>query len=418
MRRTAVASAFFTKCPVKMNRSGWKTTLFLVTVALALVANAQAGAKFKILHAFGRDEGGLYDSLVIDHAGNLYGTERGGGTYGYGAVFELTRGSQGRWTESVLHSFNCKERAGCIPEAGLVLDVAGNLYGRTSTHVFELKPSSGGWKLSVLYDHGGPSNLLLDQAGNLYAPLGPGKYDLGGIGELVKGEDWKENWLYSFCPQKPCVDGWGPSAGVTWGPTGSLYGTTVYGGDSPYCGNVGCGVVYELTPEKTGSWKETVLHSFPATKNDGSKLYDGIILDKSGNLYGATSQGGSSTNCGVIFKLSPKADGKWDETILYDFPKPAEGCSANTLAFDKKGNLWGTAQGGTGTQCAGGCGVVFKMTPAAKGKWKYSVVHNFAGTDGAIPAAAVIFDKHGNLYGTTELGGPGHSVGVVFEITP
>ena len=160
-----------------------------------------------------------------------------------------------------------------------------------------------------------------------------------------------------------------------------------------------------------------MLHSFPAFNSDGSVLYDGVVVDKAGNLYGATAQGGSSTNCGVIFKLSPKADGKWDETILYDFPKPTEGCGSSTLTFDKKGNLWGTAGGGTG-ECNGGCGVVFKMTPAAKGKWKYSVVHDFTGTDGAYPAAAVVFDQHGNLYGTTELGGPGHSVGVVFEITP
>jgi uncharacterized repeat protein (TIGR03803 family) len=317
----------------------------------------------------------------------------------------------------VLHSFNCKDEEGCVPEAGLALDAAGDLYGRTTSSVsgfgsvFELKPSSGGWRLSVLYDHGGPSNLLLDQAGNLYGTLGPGKYDSGAVGELVRDQGWKEHWLYSFCPQYPCVDGAEPFAGVKWGQDGSLYGTTISGG------SVGYGVVFQLTPQPGGTWQETLLHSFPATKNDGEKLYDGVVLDKAGNLYGATYQGGS-TNCGVIFKLSPKADGKWDEAILYDFPNTAEGCIANTLTFDRKGNLWGTAEsGGTGQPC-GGCGVVFEMTPAAKGKWKYSVVHDFTGTDGAYPAAAVIFDKQGNLYGTTELGGPGHSVGVVFEITP
>jgi uncharacterized repeat protein (TIGR03803 family) len=242
-----------------------------------------------------------------------------------------------------------------------------------------------------------------------------GQYGQGAISELVKAQGWKENLVYSFCPQQPCVDGSGPFAGVTWGPAGNLYGTTPYGGKSAYCGNPGC-VVFELKPRKDGSWKETVLHSFPATKSDGSVLYDGVILDKAGNLYGATYQGGS-TNCGVIFKLTRKADGKWGESVLYDFPKPAEGCGSSTLTFDKKGNLWGTAAGGTG-QCNGGCGVVLKMTPSAEGKWKYSVVHYFAGDDGAYPDAAVVFDKHGNLYGTTELGGPGNSVGVVFEITP
>jgi uncharacterized repeat protein (TIGR03803 family) len=398
---------------VKTKRSGSRRVWFLALVALSLTGNAWAGPKYKVLHAFGagKDGAGLYDSLALDSKGNLYGTTRGGGTYGYGTAFEVTPQRNGKWTETIIHNFNCKERAGCIPEAGLVLDAAGNLYGRTSTHVFELKPSSGGWKLSVLYDHGGPSNLLLDRVGNLYGPLGPGKYDSGVIGELAKREDWKDRWLYSFCPQYPCVDGAEPFAGVTRAADGSLYGTTLSGGSEGY------GVVFELAPQPGGTWQETVLHSFPASKNDGAKLYDGVVLDKSGNLYGATSQGGSSTNCGVIFKLSPKADGKWDETILYDFPNMAEGCSANTLTFDKNGNLWGTAQGGTGCK-DGGCGVVFKMMPDARGKWKYNVVHNFNDSDGAVPAAAVIFDKHGNLYGTTELGGPGHSVGVVFEITP
>ena len=118
----------------------------------------------------------------------------------------------------------------------------------------------------------------------------------------------------------------------------------------------------------------------------------------------------------MIFKLTPKANGTWEETILHDFTKLSEGCSANTLTFDAKGNLWGTAQGGTGCK-DGGCGVVFEMTPGAEGKWHYSVVHNFDDSDGAVPAAAVIFDKQGNLYGTTELGGSG-GFGVVFEITP
>ena len=398
-------------------RLGSTTILTHFFLALALVSSAQAGAKFKVLHAFGvgKDGAGLYGSLAVDSEGSLYGTTSGGGQYGDGTVFELRPQRDGKWTETMIHSFNCKERVGCIPAAGLVFDAAGSLYGKTSTHVFELKPSSGGWALSVLYDHGGPSNLLLDHAQNLYAPMGPGEYGLGAVNELVRSKGWKEASLYSFCPKRPCVDGWSPFAGVTWGSAGSLYGTTQYGGDSRYCGNTGCGVVYQLTPDETGSWKETVLHSFPAFKGDGSVLYDGVILDTSGNVYGATYQGGS-IDCGVIFKLTPKANGTWEETILHDFTKLSEGCSANTLTFDAKGNLWGTAQGGTGCK-DGGCGVVFEMTPGAEGKWHYSVVHNFDDSDGAVPAAAVIFDKQGNLYGTTELGGSG-GFGVVFEITP
>jgi uncharacterized repeat protein (TIGR03803 family) len=283
--------------------------------------------------------------------------------------------------------------------------------------VFELRFVSNDWNLSVIHDHGERgATLIFDHTGNLYGPIGSAaQYGKSAISKLTRNKGWKETWLYSFCPHEPCVDGWDPFAGVTWGPGGDLYGTTLYGGNSPYCGNTGCGVVYKLTPQSSGSWKETVLHSFPATKSDGSVLYDGVALDKSGNVYGATYQGGSA-NCGVIFKLSRQADGTWNETILHDYANLADGCSANTLTFDKLGNLWGTAQGGTGCK-DGGCGVVFKMTPDAKGNWKYSVVHSFDGIDGDVPAAAVIFDKHGNLYGTTELGGCGSCMGVVFEIT-
>jgi uncharacterized repeat protein (TIGR03803 family) len=415
---------------VKENHSAGKR-LLLALAALALASSASAAPKFKVVHAFDSDKNdgaGLYGSLVFDSKGNLYGTTADGGTYGYGTVFELTPQVDGKWSEAIIHSFNCKDKEGCVPEDGLVFDPAGSLYGMTTTggtefgSVFELKPGSQGWNLSVLHDRGSRgANLILDQVGNLYGPIGGhGVNGLGAISELVRGEGWKENWLYSFCAQKDqkglCLDGNGPFAGVTWGPARSLYGTTLYGGNSPYCGNTGCGVVYELKLEKSGSWRETVLHSFPAFQGDGSVLYDGVALDRSGNIYGATTQGGS-TGCGVIFKLSRKANGKWDESLLHDFTKRAEGCGANPLAFDKHGNLWGTAQGGTGKQCADGCGVVFKLMPA-KGKWKYSVVHDFTGSDGAVPAAAVIFDKHGNLYGTTELGGGGRSVGVVFEITP
>lgn len=389
--------------------------LLLIAVALALAGNAWAGPKYKLLHAFDmgqHDGGGLWGSLVLDANGDLYGTAAGGGTYGYGIVFELTPQSSGHWTENILHNFNCKVE-GCIPSAGLVFDPAGNLYGMTNTDVFELERGSDGWNLTVLHGGGGPVNLVLDEPGNIYGPMGVGEYGQGAISELVKDQNWTEDWLYSFCSKSnskhDCLGGWDAFAGVTWGPGGSLYGTTKYGGNSPYndpnCGKVGCGVVYELTPQSDGRWKETVLHSFPAYKDDGAVLSDSVILDKEGNLYGATSQGGS-TNCGVIFELSPQGNSKWKETILHE-------CGSNTLTFDAKGNLWGTAGGGKY-----GCGVVFELSPQNSGKWKYNVVHQFNGTDGALPASAVIFDKQGNLYGTTVLGGPGHSVGVVFEITP
>ena len=405
-------------------RSARQRILLFVALALAFAPGAWAAPKYRVLHAFGtgKDGGGLFSGLILDSNGNLYGVTRGGGGQGCngtgcGTVFELSPGRDGSWAETILYAFSGK-KDGAFPMAGLARDSAGSVYGMTTSAgsgglgtVFELRRGPGGWNLTVLEDGGGFATLDLDRVGNLYGPLGIGAYGEGAVSELLKGQNWKESWLYSFCPQKPCVDGWGAFAGVTWGPKGVLYGTTVYGGNSPYCGNVGCGVVYELKPQSKGSWKETVLHSFPAFKGDGSKLYYGVTLDKRGNLYGATYQGGS-IDCGVIFKLTRKAGGQWEETVLHDFTKLSEGCISNNLAFDKHGNLWGTTE--SGGNC---CGVVFKLALGSKGKWNYSVVHQFNGSDGAQPAAGVIFDKKGNLYGTTQLGGPGGG-GVVFEITP
>jgi len=403
------------------NRAGIMRGTLLAAVVLALASAAQAGPRYKILHLFGdgSDGSGPWGSLVFDAKGNAYSTTINGGTYNFGTVFELTPHSNGHWTETVLHDFNCKGNEGCMPNAGVAIDAAGDLYGTAKTTTFELSPGPGGWNLTVLQNEGGPFNLILDQVGNLYGPLGLGEYGQGAISELVTDQNWAEDRLYSFCAKNNskhhCMDGSEPFAGVTWGPEGSLYGTTVRGGTSSldHFGNVGGGVVFQLTPQSDGTWKETVLHSFPAFKTDGSKPYEGVVLDGAGNVYGATSQGGSSTNCGVIFKLAPQGNGKWKETILYDFPRVAGGCGANTLAFDAKGNLWGTAQGGTSSN-----GVVFELTPQQSGKWKYHAVHQFNWKDGSLPGSAVIFDKQGNLYGTTIVGGAPNYGGVAFEITP
>jgi uncharacterized repeat protein (TIGR03803 family) len=389
-----------------------RSVLLLATVTLTMAFAAQAAPKYKILHAFGKgsDGGGVWGSLVFDADGNAYGTTINGGTYNFGTVFELTPHSNGNWTETILHDFSCKGSEGCTPTADLAMDAAGDLYGKTTTTTFELKPGQDSWNLTVLQDEGGPAGLILDQADNLYGPLGLGEYGQGAVSTLVKDQNWTEALLYSFCSKSTrkhdCLDGSDPYAGLTWGPNGNLYGTTVQYGVHGY------GVVFQLTPQTDGTWKETVLHSFPAFDTDGSKPYEGVVLDKAGNVYGATSQGGSSTGCGVIFKLAPQADGKWKETILYDFPKLSQGCIANTMAFDAKGNLWGTAQSGG----ASNNGVVFELTPQQSGKWKYQVVHQFNLKDGSLPGSAVIFDDQGKLYGTTILGGPNYG-GVAFQIT-
>jgi uncharacterized repeat protein (TIGR03803 family) len=395
-----------------------------------LATDAGANPKYKVLHAFGAG-GGLYSSLILDGEGNPYGESWGGGVYNYGTVFELSLSIGGGWRRRVLHSFNWSAD-GNAPSGGLIFDAAGNLYGTTSENgahgqgaAFELSPASKGeWAETKLYSFGsdhdgaGPrSGLISDVSGNLYGTTyGGGEYGEGTVFELTpEAHGWAETILYGFCANiNPCVDGDAPYAGLTWDTVGNLYGTTELGGKG-----VGgdWGTVFELEHTSTG-WRHLLLHSFPGFQGDGKVVYAGVIFDRSGNLYGATNSGGACNTCGTVFKLTRGTDGRWKESVLYNFPKPYDGSSPGaSLVFDKAGNLYGTAATGGNNACANGCGVVFKLTPGAGGKWTYSVVHRFDFQDGANPAAALILDNKGNLYGTTTIGGAG-GYGVVFEITP
>jgi len=392
-----------------------ETAMAVLATAALLAGTAGAATKYKVLHAFtgGSDGGGLYGGVALDAKDNLNGVTRGG-TYGYGTVFRLSPGQSGRWVETVLHSFcadfpHCQD--GDLPVAGLAVDKAGNLYGTTTTTTFELSPAPfgpNGWSFQVIYDSGS-DGLLLDTAGNLYGAWGPGKYGKGDVFELSPGsKGWTETYLYSFCPTS-CLDGDEPTSPLTWDASGNLYGATEGGGK----GNLG--VVFQLEHTSSG-WKEHVLHNFPTSPTDGYDPDGGLTLDQKGNVYGTASQGGSKGN-GTVFQLTRGADGRWKETILYNFPHAFNnggGADAGVI-FDRAGNLYGTTPGGGDPNCQ--CGVVFKMTPGANGKWTYSVLHRFIGTDGFDPEAGLTLDSKGNIYGTTVAGGAG-GAGVVFEITP
>jgi uncharacterized repeat protein (TIGR03803 family) len=295
--------------------------------------------------------------LIFDPAGHLYGTTLQGGPDDNGVVFELAR-DQHDWMETVLHAGGSW--------ANVIRDQVGNLYGTTETTVFELRPDSHGWRKTI---------------------------------------------LHTFCSKRNCMDGADAFAGVIFGADGSLYGTTAAGGAYK------AGTVYEVQ-HTTNGWKEHVLHSFPASQSDGSQPSSGVVFDHSGNLYGTTSIGGGTGcegGCGIVYQLTPSADGRWTESILYNFGNGKNGQTPEGgVIIDKAGNLYGvTAFGGTGCEC----GVVYKLTKQSSGKWKYTILHSFTGQDGAQPAASLIFDDKGNLYGTTAAGGEG-GAGVVFELTP
>jgi uncharacterized repeat protein (TIGR03803 family) len=410
-------------------------------VLTVTVAPAWAASTYKVLHRFaGTDGRNPAASLVFDGAGNLYGTTGGGGgSQECGTVFKLAPAGNGKWTRSVLHYFGVG-KYGCGPVAGVILDTAGNLYGTTSSAgasgggtVFKLAADGNGqWTQTVLHSFSGAdgaeshAGLIFDNAGNLYGTTeAGGAFGEGTVFQLTRGTNgqWTETLLYSFCSASNCSDGAQPLAGVVFDAAGNLYGTTSVGGDTRFCSGEGCGTVFQLTPGSNGKWTETVLHSFNLA--DGSDPRASLILDKSGNLYGTTigidAPPSCSEGCGTVFQLSPGAQGQWTENVLYSFCsvlKCKDGANpAANLAFDGAGNLIGTTT--LGGYC---CGTVFQLSPGANGLWTETTVHLFGtGAGGKIPHAGVIIDGSGNLYGATEEGGTSlcaGGCGVVFEITP
>jgi uncharacterized repeat protein (TIGR03803 family) len=213
-----------------------------------------------------------------------------------------------------------------------------------------------------------------------------------------------------------CANGDVPDSTFSWDANGNLYGTTQWGGNyPPKCPtSAGCGVAFQLARQAGGGWKYHVLHRFAAFSGDGQLPVSGLTPDREGNnIYGTTLQGGNS---GTVFQLSRQKNGQWKETVLYDFPNAAKnGGSPGGLAAGKAGVLYGAASGGGDPTCQ--CGVIFKMTLGSQRKWTYTVLHRFTGKDGALPGASLILDAKGNIYGTTVAGGAG-GYGVVFEITP
>ena len=218
--------------------------------------------------------------------------------------------------------------------------------------------------------------------------------------------------LYNFTNG---TGGEGPVAGVTLDRGGNLYGTASYGGSG------GRGTVYKLTHKSSGSWVFNPLYSF-AGSTDGDEPQARVIFGPNGTLYGTTTFGGA-VGYGTVFNLRPPAGVcksvvcPWTETLLYSFTGHADGAypQYGDVVFDQAGNLYGT----TATEGSHGAGVVYELTPSGGG-WTESVLYNFAGgsKDGGVPYSGVIFDKAGNLYGTTTVGGIGHNLGTVYELTP
>ncbi|MGA3212722.1 MAG: choice-of-anchor tandem repeat GloVer-containing protein, partial [Terriglobales bacterium] len=447
-----------------MLKDRFASALIVLAIMLLLAPAAWGQYIENTLYAFtGSSDGSqpLFGNLIFDAKRNLYGTASFGGdtssancgggdgaaqkkrrkpahasvsdqtTLGCGVIFELTPSTGGAWTETVLYTFT-GGADGSNPQAGLVFDSAGNLYGTTYDGgafgfgtVFELSPATGGtWTLTTLYtftdgDDGAYSYAtpVFDTSGNLYGTAsGGGASGAGVVFQLTPTSvaPWTENVLYAFTGGS---DGGQPETNVIFDSKGNLYGTASSGGSSLD------GVVFELTPASSAPWTESVLYSFSGGA-DGSVPYGNVSFDTSGNLYGTTYYGGNpdcnESGCGVVYELTPTTSVPWTESVLYTFDDTSDGGFPDAgVTFDASGNLYSTAsQGGTSSACDGACfGVVFKLTPASSSPWTESVLYTFTnGTDGNNPLAGVIFDSAGNLYGTTQAGGSGDN-GVVFELS-
>jgi uncharacterized repeat protein (TIGR03803 family) len=361
-----------------------------------------------ILHSFtcGGSDGCIPTSgVVFGPDGNLYGTTQSGGSHGAGVVFRLTLSG----TFTVVHSFNPNNQDGYIPMAGVVFGADGNLYGTTeaggssySGAVYEVNQSG---TESVVHNFSGSDGcspqggMAADSGDNLYGTTSSCGTD--GEGTVFKMNPFLGTFatLYNFTGG---ADGGSPVGNLVLDNGGNLYGMTNGGGAN------GFGTVFEVTSSGT----EIVLHSFNADGEDGFYPNAGVVLNSKGDLFGTTGRGGT-VGVGTVFELTTSGA----EKVLYSFKGGADGITpagSLTIVGDNQG-CGLTVYGGTVD-----LGTVYCGTTTGNGTATESIVHNFShnGSDGFLPQGSLVFDKSGNLYGTTAYGGSGGCCGTVFKIAP
>ena len=400
----------------------------VLTIAALLTESAQAQT-YSVIYSFSGGQGGATPmaGLTPNGANSFYGTANYGGitggpcgSSGCGMVYRLTNGSSG-WTLTPLYNFMGGADGQNPGTASVVFGPDGGLYSSTFLGgggcpgsgcgtVFKLWPSRGAspsttWVETMLHrftgvDGTGPVGaIIFDHLGNLDGATNAGGFQNGGvIFQLNASSGFQEVVL--FHPY-----GY-PGSSVTMDHAGDLYGTTFDGGTNHF------GSIFKLTPSGSG-YRATDIYDF-TNSGDGAYPKAGVILDQAGNLYGATSAGGSGRG-GTIFKLT-FSNGTWVYSTLYSFAGPSNGRlisgPVGNLVTDSAGNLYGT----TFSDGAYGCGAIFKLTPS-NGSWTYTSLHDFTnGSDGGFPYSNLIIDAHGNLYGTASSGGTS-GLGVAFAIT-
>jgi uncharacterized repeat protein (TIGR03803 family) len=312
------------------------------------------------------------ESALLLEAGSLYGTTAAGGPSGFGTVFRLAPDRSGGWTETILHAFNGKD--GSLPVlAPLVSDAHGNLYGVTQGYcyrgtcgngtVFELSPQqNASWSFKVLHSFGysgqPDAGVIFDKAGNLYGTTtygGPLNCFGSGCGTVFKLTHVANKWKFATIHTFNYSNGAYPQGNLIMDSAGNLYGATL-GGDNTYNG----GVAFKLSPTKTG-WSETVLHAFGAP-GDGSEP-SSLVLGASGQLFGSvplSTNASYATQNGYVFELSLQANGTWRESVVYAFP------NTNAAPFPNSNLIWNTSRTalmGTTGPSSDPAGTVYEVTP-------------------------------------------------------
>lgn len=383
-------------------QNDWARLLLVFSLLMLAIAAPAAAATESVVYSFANPPD-AYDpkcNLILDAAGNLYGTTFSGGVNNLGSVFVVTPTG----TESVVYSFK-GGTDGSHPIAGLFRDVkTGNLYGTTvyggSTNngtVFMVNPATGAE--NVLYsfkggtDGANPYSSVVRAGTTIFGTtFNGGAFGYGTVFKLTSAG--KETILHSFNSAFPTLDGSYPYANLLVNK-GILYGTTTLGGAS------NLGTVFSIT--KTGSYN--LLYSFKGGSNDGQNPNAGVVFDTSGNIYG-TTYGGGTDNAGVVFKLPPGGV----DIVLHNFARnSADGINPYASLVLYKGNFYGTTlQGGT----ANG-GTAFKITPAGT----ETVLHSFTGgADGFNPYGALV--RNAKTFYSTALQGGTANLGIVFKVIP
>jgi uncharacterized repeat protein (TIGR03803 family) len=395
---------------------------FFLALGLLLAISSSSASNLKVVYTFSFSDGSSPNGdLILDSAGNLYGTTQFGGSSNRGLVFKL----DAKGKQTILYTFTGASDGG-IPIGRLLRDTAGNLYGITSAGGDPTCSCGTVFKLT----NNGSLKVLHNFKGGKDGSQNQGQPELGLV--MVNGD---------------------------------LYGSASFGGVSGCDPTLGCGVIFKVTP----AGKETVLHRFTG-QADGAFPQD-LIHDQAGNIYGATGGSYQQGNAGTIFKVD--TSGKF--STIFTLPGGADGNSPRwRLTRNSQGLIHAVTQFGGNTATCGlgsqGCGVVFKVNAAGKehvvhtfgtahngeepssgvfddGKddffgttfyggttnstctlgcgvlyqiaagGKYSVLHRFTGAnDGWLPTGGLIEDASGNLYGAALLGGSGN--GVIYKVTP